>query len=475
MQPSLVGLLVCGGILIVGYYARNLLIGSLVASLAFGATAFATLTFLGGSSPMICTLFAAVFVAAVAARRGIWRELGNVFGSMRPLWVLCCLMLYVVLGALLFPRLFAGHTSVFVQSTSRLAVIETALGPVSGNISQTAYFLLGGFAAVALSVVLLKSQSLEQVRRGFFLWCSLHVGMGLLDFFGKLSGAGDLLSPIRTANYAMLTNSSEGGFARIAGAYSEASAFGSVSLACLAFTYTYWRKTGSSLAQWLSAILLALIILSTSSTAYVGLTVLAIPVAIALTLALISGRLGSDDLLILGILATLVFVALAINLFDPSFFDPFINLIEATIINKGNSASGVERAYWNTKSLQAFTDTSGLGVGIGSSRASSWMIAVLSQLGFIGTLMMAMLVAVVARGTGSLRIWVAPETDAVVSSVRTCALAGLIAGSLVSGTADPGMLFFIALAVVSVSRVQARRNKAMGYDHRDLRYPMAAP
>ena len=80
--------------------------------------------------------------------------------------------------------------------------------------------------------------------------------MGVIDLLGKLAGAGDVLAPIRTASYAMLTDVSLGGFARIAGAYSEASAFGGVSLACLAFSYTYWRKTKDRLARWLSVILL---------------------------------------------------------------------------------------------------------------------------------------------------------------------------------------------------------------------------
>ena len=119
----------------------------------------------------------------------------------------------------------------------------------------------------------------------------------------------------------------------------------------------------------------------------------------------------------------------------------------------------MERAYWNTKSLQSFVDTSGLGIGFGSSRASSWPIAVISQLGLVGSIMMATLLAFVARGLGRLSTYVDPETDAVVSAVRASALAGVVAGSLSSGTADPGMVFFIALAVIAASRARARMNR----------------
>jgi hypothetical protein len=459
MQVSLVGLLVCAGVLLTGYYFRSTLLIGLLASLAFGSTAVMTLSSLGGSSPLIFTFFSALLVTAVAVRRTIWRDLGDVFGKIRPVWVLVSLMLYAAVGAWLFPRLFAGQTSAFVQSKSRSGVVEASLGPVSANISQTGYFVLGGLASIAICVLLLHKDRIDQIRRGFFLWCFLHAGMGLLDFLGKLAGAGDVLRIIRTANYVMLTEHIEAGFSRIAGAYSEASAFGGVSLACLSFCYVYWRKTKSRMAQGLSLVLLILLLLSTSSTAYVGLAVLSLPVAFSVTRSLLSGRVATEEILIITVLSLGVCVVLAIVVYDEKILDPVVHLIDTTLINKSSSASGQERAYWNIKSLQSFVDTSGLGIGFGSSRASSWPIAVISQLGLVGSLMMATLAAVVARGLGRLTPYVDPETDAVASSVRASALAGIVAGSIASGTADPGMVFFIALAVIVASRVRARRNR----------------
>src|SRR5689334_20413523 len=141
MQVSLPGLLVCAAILAIAYYSRGMLIVGLIASQAFGATAVMTLTFLGGSSPLIHTVFEALLVAAVAARRRIWFDLGSVFGSMRPIWIIPGLMVYAVIGAWLFPRFFAGQTAVFVQSKIRGTVVEASLAPVSGNLSQTGYFI----------------------------------------------------------------------------------------------------------------------------------------------------------------------------------------------------------------------------------------------------------------------------------------------------------------------------------------------
>lgn len=127
-------------------------------------------------------------------------------------------------------------------------------------------------------------------------------------------------------------------------------------------------------------------------------------------------------------------------------FAPFVHLMDSMVFNKAASASGQERAYWNIKSLQALIDTSGLGVGLGSSRASSWPIAVASQLGVVGGVMIAMLLLVVFKGMGHLGQYVDPETNAVVSSARASALASVVAGSFSSGSSDAGMIFFIAFA-----------------------------
>ncbi|WFP75880.1 hypothetical protein [Mesorhizobium sp. WSM4906] len=457
MQFSIPGLAVCAAVLIVAYYSRGMLIIGLMASLAFGSTAAMTLTSLGGSTPLIYTLFAALLVTAVTARRYVWFELGSVFGSIRSIWILMSLMTYAIIGAWLLPRLFAGQTVVFVQSKTRGAVVEASLAPVSANTSQTGYFILGGLTAIALCMLFLHSDRIDQLRRGFFLWCGLHAGMGLIDFFGKCAGAGDLLAPIRTASYALLTDAVEAGFSRIAGAFSEASSFAAASLACLAFCYTYWRKTKSRLAQWLAAILLFLTILSTSSTAYIGLTILCVPVAFSMSASVLRGRFEREEILIFAIMAFGVVTVLGVSLYDAGALDPFIRLINSTIINKANSSSGEERTYWNVKSLQSFLDTSGLGVGFGSSRASSWPIAVLSQLGLFGSLMVAILVAVLVSGVGRARERLDPETDAVVLSVRNAALASIVANSVSGGSADPGMLFFIAFAAVSATKARARR------------------
>ncbi|WP_311029674.1 hypothetical protein [Mesorhizobium koreense] len=454
MQPSVSGILICGAILVFACWPTRSLFVGLAASMAFGATALVTLTSLGGSSPLIYTLFAGLLLAILPLRRGIRGDIGILFRYSHTAWLVCALLIYAVIGAVLFPRLFAGQTSVFVASRTLGGVYEVPLGPVSGNISQTGYFVLGGMVFLALSASLLRDNALAQVRQGFFLWCALHTGFGLLDLLGKLVGAGDVLAFLRTASYAMLTETTQAGFARIAGAQSEASAFASMSLAALAFAFTYWRRTASRFALALTLTLMVLLLLSTSSTAYVGLTLLGIPVAFSICRSLSMRRLHGQEIFLLALGFASLFVALGLAVHNDKFFDPMMRLVNQAIFEKAGSASGQERGYWNYISLKSFVDTLGLGVGIGSSRASSWPVAVLSQLGAVGCIMLTLLVLDIARRPAHLDTALDVRDAATVDSIRACALAGIVSGSLISGTADPGLIFFISLAVVTSSSIR---------------------
>jgi len=422
--------------------------------MVFGATALATIGSLGGSSPLIYTLFAGLVLATLPLRRHIRGDFGILFRYSYTAWVVCALSIYSIIGALLFPRLFAGQTTVFVASHTFGGVYEVPLGPVSGNLSQTGYFVIGGMTFLALCVAFLQENSIEKVRLGFLLWCTLHIGFGFLDLLGKLAGIGDVLAFLRTANYAMLTDTTQAGFARIAGAQSEASGFGGVSLAVLAFAFTYWRRTASRFALGLALVILALLVLSTSSTAYVGLAILCIPVAISTARSLFLRRLHTQEILLVALGFAGLFLALGLAVGDAKFFDPLARLMNEAIFDKANSASGQERSYWNYISLKSFVDTWGLGVGIGSSRASSWPVAVLSQLGAVGCAMLAWLVFDIARKPRRLQAALDARDAATVDSVRACALAGVVSGSLISGTADPGLIFFISLAVITASSIR---------------------
>lgn len=456
MTPSLAGLCVCAALFALGYRLGSPFLIGFFASLPFGATAFLTIGGPGGSSPVIFTLFALGLIASITLRKSVLRDLGVVFHRDNIGWLLCFLGAYAAASAIIFPRLFAGQTSALVPLMGE--IITVPLGSVPGNITQTAYLLIGIAIFFAVRIILLRPENFRLIARGFLVFSAIHACLGLIDLAAKLSGLGDVMSYIRTANYALLTEVEEAGFARIVGGHPEASSFGGMSLICLAFCYTYWRSSGAPFAFALTVVLLLLTCLSTSSTAYAGLAVLALFPLKSLLAAVLNGRFATKDLLLLALGATTVIFVLALYLYNPNSFAPITKLIQTTLIDKQSSESGVGRLYWNTVSLQAFLDTGGIGIGMGSSRASSWPIAALSQLGLIGGLVFAILTYLIGFGLGSRASAVLDKSsEAVASSVRAAALA-LLATACLSGTsADPGILYFVSLAVIVAYRTQASR------------------
>jgi hypothetical protein len=203
----------------------------------------------------------------------------------------------------------------------------------------------------------------------------------------------------------------------------------------------------------LTIVLFVLLIFSTSSTAYAGLAIVAPFAATSMAVSALRARISKPDVVLVAICWVGLVAALSIYLFNEHLFDPIIRLFDTMVLNKGTSESAQVRLYWNARSMDAFYATHGLGVGLGSSRAASWIVAVVSQLGVIGALLMASLVAVL--------LWdmVAPKPKdadrkslALVCGARACVLASLAGASVSSGFADPGLQFFIALAVVVVYR-----------------------
>lgn len=458
MLISIAGVAVTAALMIMMLVMRAGFVTGLVGSQAFGATAIASLSSLGGASPLISVVLTIAFIAVSFLRRDIFKRLGSIFLNIRTAWIVFAFMVYSAISAVVFPRLFAGDTNVFVASRIKGGVFETPLAPVSGNISQAGYLVFSCLTFFAICLLLTRRFVLKDVMRGFFLFAWLNAALGLIDFIGKYSGLGDVLAPIRTANYALLTDVDMAGFARLAGGYSEASAFGAASLACLAFSYTYWRRRRTRQSFWLTAITFFLLLASTSTTAYAGLAILCLPVAFFMLRQLASRHTKKTDLFVISVFLICVTGLMTTAVVKPQILTPVVDLIDSTIFDKTHSDSGQERAYWNEKSLQSLTDTGGFGVGLGSSRASSWPIAVISQLGVVGFLLIAIQLLVLVRGMRGLPGQLEPLADTAVASIRACALAGIVSTSLIGGNADPGTVFFVALAVVAVSRVYVAEN-----------------
>jgi hypothetical protein len=457
IEPIAVALL--SVLLLAGYLARSTVTVALFASLPFGATAIATLSAMGGSTLVLFTPLAALLVATTLLRRSALNNLRTILADQWVATLVAFLVVYVVAGALMLPRLFEGQTTVFVPGDNR--IIEVPLAPVSGNINQSCYFIVSGLCFFAFSVLLLKPGYFRVLKIAMFGFAGLHAALCIVDLCGKLAGDGDVLGFLRTAGYSMLSDVQAEGFWRIVGAYPEASTCAAATATAFAFTFSYWRVAGSRPAFVLTLILLALLLLSTSSTGYIVFAALAAVFLGTLLFDATRGRLRSRDIWILACATIAVIAALVAAIVTDHALEPIVQLFQGTIVNKASSASAAERFYWNYKSYMAFLDTGGLGVGLGSSRASSWAIAVLSQLGILGALVFGVLTWQILKPP-----YTRPPAPELLEIAATCrglraaAFATMVALVTSAGNADPGIMFFTALAALIAGRKLLAREPA---------------
>ena len=120
-----------------------------------------------------------------------------------------------------------------------------------------------------------------------------------------------------------------------------------------------------------------------------------------------------------------------------------------------STASGIQRSYWNDQAIQNFVDTFGFGAGNGSERASSFPVALLANLGFLGALVYALFVLTMwlrARGPTQ------SPASAIKIAARSACLGWLIAATASGGFVDLGLPFF-AFAALASAQLLAKRTR----------------
>jgi hypothetical protein len=414
-----------------------------------GSAAATVLESLGGTNIPPADLLLGFLTLKLLSDRDVRENSVREILPGRPGFWMLMTTIYAVLSAYFMPRLFAGQTLVY-SIRDNLFGYPVPLEPAMSNLTQTIYFVADFVCFLVLCGYGAEAGGRRTLRNAALGCVVLNLAFAVLDFATYSTNTSSLLSFIRNANYAILSNDSFGGLRRVVGSFNEASVFGSVTLGYLAFVGTLWlHGIRPRLTATLSFLSLAAIILSTSSTAYVGLSIfLFLAFALLLFRALtkpLTPQMAAFLLgapLVLGILAT----TLALNVATSSYISEMADTI---IFNKLASGSGIERSNWNQQAIQVFFDTFGFGAGNGSLRTSSFLLAVLATLGIIGTLFFGLFFLGLF---GSRRV---PTDDVLEQANREAAkstcLAFLIAASLSGGYASLGLPFF-AFAALACAR-----------------------
>lgn len=141
----------------------------------------------------------------------------------------------------------------------------------------------------------------------------------------------------------------------------------------------------------ISFLSLIIIILSTSTTAYVALIIIFITIILTnmpfklrrhFTFFLLKGKLRSYIHA-----ATFILIVFIFFIHFIVGWENLIKIVELYLLKKSETSSFNSRTTSDIHALKLFLDTYGFGVGLGSNRPSSLLPYLLSQLGLLGTLL----------------------------------------------------------------------------------------
>lgn len=407
------------------------------------AAAAINLPAVGGASILVSDLVALTMFGLVAIHRhGLSLMAGTMRFGQPGFWMLL-LMVYATICTLLFPAVFAGQTEVFSlsRSANESGIISIPLAPSSGNLTQLFRLGLGVAIFYACATVFRVRPDARTVVMGLVVASSVNAALGWIDVLTYAVGLEAILEPIRSANYAILYDVRMVGIKRMIGGFPEASSFGYFSLGLFAFWFQYWLDTPRSrLVVVMLVITFVAVVRSTSSASYVAL------VAYLMTVALIFGtrtlrRQTERRVVSIAVAGVLALWLAALTIFATYEFVPAVQaFLDRALFDKLDGASGVERLSWNAQALTNFLETGMMGAGLGSVRASSWLMATLASLGLIGSgLFFAFIASVVWPVPTAYR---ADPRMHVVRALQSASIALVISASLTGATPDLGVFFF---------------------------------
>lgn len=434
-----------------------------------GGSAAINLTALGGSSVSPAHFALGFLLLRCLAPGGVGAaSLGS---ALRGNVWLIVFVAYGVLAALLLPHIFAGEIDVTplrgqirARYGTQLARILAAepLRFTAQNLTTAAYMVGTMTMALATHAVLRhRPDGGRMLARTGAVIGIVHALSGFAGVVLRGTPAEAAFHFFRNNNYAQLDHE-WGGFVRMNGLWPEASSFASFAVVWFVFTFECWlcrvepRWTGAA-----ALLLAAALIISTSSTAYVGLVLFGALMALRI---LTTPRVLPLDRLAWLSLAGIgaVIAASALLLLEPALAAAMRRLLEHMTLDKADSFSGRQRLFWAGQGITAFVASHGLGIGPGSFRSSSLATAILGSTGIVGSsafvLHTVRAVAPLVASTWSR----SGDRDRDVAAAATWSVVvGIGVASVSSPSCDPGLAF----AVLSGSAIALRAGARPGDRH----------
>lgn len=432
------------------------MLGYLMFWALFGGASAIDLPVLGHSSMPPATL-ALGFVALSLLKRDVREGPGTASAVLVNAW-LVTYCVYAAASSVILPRIFAERVHVIpMQRAFSLVPLE----PTSQNITQAVYVLGTAATAVAASSLIAAGRLAQKFVNAMLLLTWLQVATGLADLAASAMHVEGLFAWARNGAYAQL-DQDVGTFHRISGLTPEPSAYAGISSVLFVFAAELWLRGVASRRSGAAALaMLFLMVLSTSSTAY--LTIAGYGLVIALRTVLVVGSVPPSRVLVLcGCAAVLASGCIFVALVRPHLAADVTDMIASMTVRKGLTTSGVERSMWAGQGLSLMAQTRGLGVGLGSFRSSSLFTAALGSMG------PASLAVLTVYCVQVLRPWKkstygfpeSGEFSQIGAAAGWSAIIYLIPSAVGAPSADPGVVFALMAGIALGLRLDPLRRSA---------------
>jgi hypothetical protein len=391
----------------------------------------------------------------------------------RPLLPMAMFTAWALAGSIVMPHLFEGQVSVNPQKMEP-PFAAILLNPGVPRFNQNLYLVVD-FTVLVFVALFTSGRTIHplKVLNAYFLSGYLAIAFGLWQLANKTLGVPFPESFFYSnPGWAIHSGQQIGIVPRISGTFSEPAAFAGfmVSIVCSTGWMTLNGRT-KPYVRILLAAALTLVLLSTSTTGYAVLAIVAVAVS---GYALLRGtrHLQRQVVRVAVIFSVLLGVA---GLTTTAFF-PALNeaaaLVFTKTMDKEDSDSYQERSAADRDSLDLAVQTYGLGAGWGSNRSSSLIPGILGNAGVIGVLCLVWfgfsVTALLARAR---RVMSNPD-DIMVVRGAIGAILGILIAAFLSGPSITSVFFYILIGLLigtsarslsqarSRSAVAARRHRA---------------
>jgi hypothetical protein len=363
-----------------------------------------------GVSPynLVALLAGVVLVARVARERSLNFLRSAPRGASLSL---AGYVLVALIGALLLPHLFEGT---LVNLLIERHGMDRAPVPLTFTLANAVQAVNLCVHAVVL-LFLLQAAARSDWRGSRLLWAlalaaALMLGIGVYERLAPLYGWPSAVKFwMNNPGYVQYHNARIAGFLRVSPPMSEpsyASAFLAATVAGLLTVAAFGqcRSTARSFLLFVGIFLATTLLISTlATTGWVAAAIVCIFVALWLGTTALGGPTPSTPTLRKRALITLAmatFITLSAGwVWRASPLAPQVDqVMDSLLLKKLESNSAKVRTRSNEHALQIARETCGLGVGLGSNRASSFFASLLSNTGIPGALLfIAMLASLLWR------------------------------------------------------------------------------